>query len=281
MDLHSIETYLRPTDWAELTAWQPDWAWLAGGTWLFSEPQPQVRTLVDLQALGWSELAIAADGLTIGATCTMRQLLQADYPAVWLGIEALRNAVRELASFKIHNEATIAGNLCLALPAGTFAPALVALDARYEVWPHGGEPYWLPASAFQLGARQTVLQPGDLLRRIHVPAAALAWQTSYQRLCVATAGIALAIAVAAYHPATQTVRLVAGASFPQPRQWEFFAPLCREQITTALAALPLTDFIADAAASAVYRRQVLGVLLVRSLSDLGLLSEFEPISIHS
>lgn len=30
MDLHSVETYLRPTDLEEVRNWQPGWARLAG-----------------------------------------------------------------------------------------------------------------------------------------------------------------------------------------------------------------------------------------------------------
>ena len=80
MDLHGVETYLRPTDLEGVRNWQPGWAWLAGGTWMFSEAQPQIRTLVDMQGLGWSELEVTPEGLTIGATCIMSRLLQVPYP---------------------------------------------------------------------------------------------------------------------------------------------------------------------------------------------------------
>jgi len=268
MDLPHIETYLRPTTWDELADWQPDWAWLAGGTWLFSEPQPQVRALVDLRGLGWSELDIAEEGLTLGATCTLSQLLRASYPPTWPGIAALQSAARELASFKIQNEATIAGNLCLALPAGTFAPALLALQARYEIWPRQGRPYWLAAGAFQLGARQTVLQPGDVLRRIFIPAAALTWRTDYQRLCVATAGLAVAIAVAAVDPVTERVRLSTGASTPTPHLFEFPHRPQQPELAAALDSLPVAMFLNDAMASAAYRRQMTAVLMGRAVAAL-------------
>ncbi len=34
----------------------PGDAWLAGGTWLFSEPQPGLRRLLDLNSLDWPAL---------------------------------------------------------------------------------------------------------------------------------------------------------------------------------------------------------------------------------
>jgi len=130
MDLHSIEEYLRPTTMAEVGDWQSDRAWLAGGTWLFTEAQLDLKKLVDITGLGWTSVEVTEAGLTIAATCVLRELLSVNYPTTWTGVEALYSAIRELASFKIHNVATVGGNLCLAIPAGTFAPAMVL----YQIW---------------------------------------------------------------------------------------------------------------------------------------------------
>ena len=61
MDLYNVETYLRPKSLTEVSDWQPGWNWLAGGTWIFNEVQPQVKTLVDMQWLNWSEIEVTAD----------------------------------------------------------------------------------------------------------------------------------------------------------------------------------------------------------------------------
>src|SRR5216684_2803936 len=50
MDLNSVDTVLLPRARAELPPWSNDTALLGGGTWLFSEPQPEIRRLVDLTA---------------------------------------------------------------------------------------------------------------------------------------------------------------------------------------------------------------------------------------
>ncbi|NJR65016.1 MAG: carbon monoxide dehydrogenase [Leptolyngbyaceae cyanobacterium CRU_2_3] len=268
MDLHTVETYLCPTQLESLPNWQPGWAWVAGGTWMFTEPQRDLTTLVDLQGLGWSELEVSPEGLEIGATCTMSRLLQFDYPAAWTAIQALQSAVQELASFKIQNMATIAGNLCLALPAGTFAPVMVLLDAQYEILQQAGNRVWVAASDFQTGARQTILQPGDVLRRIFIPQALLQWQVNYRRMCVATAGLAVAIAVAAYNPQTHQVRFAIAASLRAPRLLEFHSiPSLRELEETLSAQIPLTEFIEDDSASALYRRHITQVLMMRSLQQ--------------
>ena len=38
--------------------WQEGDSWLAGGTWLFSEPQPHLRRLLDLQGFSWEPLVV-------------------------------------------------------------------------------------------------------------------------------------------------------------------------------------------------------------------------------
>lgn len=268
MDLHSVETYLRPTDLEEVRNWQPGWAWLAGGTWMFSEPQPQINTLVDMQGLEWSELEVTPEGLTIGATCVMSRLLQFPYPECWTALKALQSAVHELASFKVQNAATVAGNLCLALPASTFAPVMVALGASYEILPLEGTPYWVSALDFQTGAKQTILKPGEVLRKIWIPQAFMEWRVNYQRICVATAGLAVSIVVALHNPQTSQVRLGIGACVPAPRLIEFAHVPSTSELAQALnAQIPATDFLNDCSASAIYRRHLTQVLMERSLQE--------------
>jgi len=47
MDLNTVTEVARPASREEIAPWRAGDAWLAGGTWLFSEPQPAVRRLVD------------------------------------------------------------------------------------------------------------------------------------------------------------------------------------------------------------------------------------------
>jgi Molybdopterin-binding domain of aldehyde dehydrogenase len=52
--------------------WRDGDAWVAGGTWLFSDDQPHLRRLVGLTSLGWDPLVPGADGLQIGATARLQ-----------------------------------------------------------------------------------------------------------------------------------------------------------------------------------------------------------------
>lgn len=270
MDLHTIQTYCRPQTLAEVEGWQAGYSWLAGGTWVYTEPQPQLTTLIDITQLGWSELEIGPAGLTIGATCILSDVLRPAYPPDWLGVQVLQQAVHELASFKVQNVATVGGNLCLAIPAGTFAPAMVLLNARYELVTPTGTSRWVDAIAFQTGIKQTLLQPGELLRKIVIPAEYLTWQVDYQRLCVASAGLAISIVTTAVQPETQRVRVAIGAAIATPGLLEFDHLPSESELSAALDQhFPLEDCLEDSLASAAYRRHITKVLILRSLQISG------------
>ena len=269
MDLYSVEKYLQPKSLPELPDWQTDWNWLAGGTWIFNEVQPHIKTLVDLQRFNWSEIEVNSEGLSIGATCIQNDLLDFSFPEPWTATEALKDAVRELASFKLSHAATVGGNICLALSASTFAPVMVALNAQYEIWQPDGEPYFVDAVDFQTAPQQTILQPGEVLRRMMIPLWNLAqWQTSFKRMAVCTAGYAIAIVVTAYHPQTQQVRFGIGGSVKSPRLIEFDTVPTAEQIVSAIRDSPLDIYIDDERGSAAYRQHITQVLMQRGITEL-------------
>ncbi len=119
MNLNTIRAVLRPASAAEVTSWRDGDAWLAGGTWLFSEPQPGLDTLIDLEGLGWPALETSPAGLTIAATCRIAELYRYATPPDWTAAPLIRECCNAfLASLKIWNTATVGGNICMSLPAG-------------------------------------------------------------------------------------------------------------------------------------------------------------------
>lgn len=268
MDLHSVEAYLRPNSLEAVTEWNIGWAWLAGGTWLFSEPQPQITTLVDLEPLNWSEIEVTQDAIAIGATCSFLQLQKYEWRTEWQAIAALKGAINALAaSFKVTNSATIGGNICLALAIGVMAPLMVALDATYEIWHSSGAVRFVPANEFQTGTRQTVLQPGEGLRRIWILQTTLRSPATFQRIGVAATDPALSLVAGWFDLQTGQVRFGLGACFPAARSLTFSHLPTRKQIGEALqdASLP---WLEDFRASALYRQQVTKVLIERSVQQL-------------
>ena len=269
MDLYSVEKYLQPESLTEILDWQANWNWLAGGTWIFNEAHPQVTTLVDMRRLNWSEIELTSEGLSIGATCIQNDLLDFSFPDPWTATEALKDAVRELASFKLSHAATVGGNICLALSASTFAPVMVALNASYEIIKPNGEAYTVNALDFQTAPQQTILQPGEALRQIKIPISNLTqWQTSFKRMAVCTAGYAIAIVVTAYHPQTQQVRFGIGGSVKSPRLVEFDRVPTSEAIASAMNDLPSYIYLDNERGSAAYRRHITQVLMQRGIEEL-------------
>ena len=201
MDLNTITEIGRPRVRGDLPPWRAGDAWLAGGTWLFSEPQPELSRLVDLAGLGWPSLEIGAEGLRVGATCTLARLEAAALPTAWRAAPLFGQCCRALVgSFKICNAATVGGNLCLALPAGPMAAAAVALDGVCAIWtPDGGERR-LPAAEFVLGPQRNALAPGELLRAIDLPAAALRRHAAFRRISLTPLGRSAALLVGTTAP---------------------------------------------------------------------------------
>ena len=114
MDLNTITEVARPRARGELPVWTAGDAWLAGGTWLFSEPQVHLNRLIDLTDLKWPALTIGQHTLSIAATCTIAELDALPCPPDWLASPLINQCCRAfLASFKIWKTATVGGNLCM------------------------------------------------------------------------------------------------------------------------------------------------------------------------
>jgi CO/xanthine dehydrogenase FAD-binding subunit len=114
MNLDTITEVKRPTSGDQITQWREGYAWLAGGTWLFSEPQVATDTLIDLDQLHWPPLQASSAGLDIAATCRIAELYRFVGPQEWRATPLVRECCNALlASFKIWNAATVGGNICM------------------------------------------------------------------------------------------------------------------------------------------------------------------------
>ena len=113
MDLNTVRSFRRARSRADLALDEGERV-VAGGTWLFSEPQVETTGLVDLTALGWPALEYTDGGLRIGATCTDRQLVATARTSTGWTAQPLffQCASALLASFKVWNVATVGGNIC-------------------------------------------------------------------------------------------------------------------------------------------------------------------------
>ena len=196
MDLNTIRAVTRPKARSELPVWTAGDAWLAGGTWLFSEPQAHLNRLIDLAALGWPALTIDANGLSIAATCTVAELDAVACPPDWLATPLINQCCRAfLASFKIWKTATVGGNVCMSLPAGPMISLTSALEGICTIWQADGGERKIAVSDFVTGNNANVLKPGDLLRGIDIPLAALKRRSAFRQISLTPVGRSAALAI--------------------------------------------------------------------------------------
>ena len=196
MDLNTITAVNHPQTRSELPVWTPGDAWLAGGTWLFSEPQVHLTRLIDLSDLKWPALTITESHLSIAATCTIAQLDALTCPTDWLAAPLISQCCRAfLASFKIWKTATVGGNLCMSLPAGPMISLTAALDGVCTIWKAGGGEQKIPVIDFVTGNQRNRLAPGDLLRQIDIPLAALKRRTAFRQISLAPVGRSAALLI--------------------------------------------------------------------------------------
>jgi CO/xanthine dehydrogenase FAD-binding subunit len=258
MNLDTITELRRPISAAEIAEWRDGFAWLAGGTWLFSEPQPATDTLIDLGNLGWPALEVSPAGLDIGATCHIAELYRFEAPREWIAaslIQACCNAL--LASFKIWNAATVGGNICMSLPAGAMISLVTALEGHCALWPRDGAPREVPAIDFVTGNHINVLHPGELLRKVRLPASALLKRVAFRHASLTKLGRSAALLIGTSDPARRDLLLTITGATRRPVQLLFdkipSAEALRQAIDTGIAA---DGYFADVHGSAAYKRHL-------------------------
>ena len=196
MDLNTITEVIRPRSRAELPARTEGDAWLAGGTWLFSQPQVDLTRLIDLTDLKWPALTTSDAGLSIAATCTVAQLDALACPADWLAAPLIDQCCRAfLASFKIWKTATVGGNLCMSLPAGPMISLTAALDGVCTIWQADGGERTIDVADFVTGDGCNRLASGDLLRQIDIPLAALRRRAAFRQISLTPVGRSAALLI--------------------------------------------------------------------------------------
>ncbi|MFF9063873.1 FAD binding domain-containing protein [Streptomyces sp. NPDC014891] len=234
MDLNTIADV---RDARRREPWRPGDAWLGGGTYLFSEPQPGLRRLVDLSRMGWEPLTRHEDGsLEIAATCTIAQLSRfgrrsLDAPAAPLFEQCCRAF---LASFKIWNMATVGGNLCNGLPAGPMISLTAALDGTCLLQAQGGSLREVKVVDFITGAGLKDLADGELLRSVTLPARALGCRTAFRQASLYGLGRSGALVVGTLDPVDGSLAVTVSAATVRPFRLWFPLPPDRERLRAAV-----------------------------------------------
>ncbi|MGI5405719.1 FAD binding domain-containing protein [Streptomyces chartreusis] len=240
MDLNTV---VEIRDAREPRPWRPGDAWLGGGTYLFSEPQPHLRRLVDLSRTDWEPVRRHPDGsLEIAATCTIARLSRF---AKGLSVQTaplFEQCCRAfLASFKIWNMATVGGNLCNALPAGPMISLTAALDGECLLVAQDGVLRRVRVADFVTGAGRKDLAEGELLRSVTLPARALDCRTAFRQASLYGLGRSGVLVIGALDPLDGSLAVTVTASTVRPIRLWFPLPPTAVALRAAIDAAVADD----------------------------------------
>ncbi len=251
---------------------------LAGGTDLLpmaKEERISPSQLIDIKLIqGMDEIAWdERRGLLLGALASIRALERSEL--VREKAPMVSQAARQLGSVQIRNRATVGGNLCQAVPSAEMPPSLIALGATARIY--GPQGYrTIPLEDLFLGPRRTSLQRQEILVELEIPRAPLNAGSAYLRFSPRQA-MDLAIASAATAVTIENgvctdCRIVLGAVAPVPLRATRAEDSLRGEAVeddaierAAELASAEAQPISDIRASAEYRRELVKVLVRRSL----------------
>lgn len=148
----------------------PTWKPVCGGTDLLVQMhfgRLKVDGVVDIWGLLSREIEQRGDGIHLGAGVTCAQLARS--PLIRDHLPALWEAARTMGSPQIRNRATLGGNIGNASPAADMVPALMVDEAEVVIRNASGD-VRMPLHRVFEGPGRTVLEPGDLVVEIVVPA---------------------------------------------------------------------------------------------------------------
>jgi len=253
---------------------------LAGGTDLLVQLRRhmlEVDLVVDVKHIPeLNEITFdPAQGLTIGAAATCARLCE--HPDVARVYPALIDAVSIIGGSAVQERATIGGNLCNAAPSGDSIPVLIVLDAVCTVaGPQGTRT--VKAEAFCLAPGKSVLDAGEMLVSIHLPAPLVNAGAGYVRFTprremdIAVAGAGAWVALSRDRTRIEQARIALSAVASTPLFVAAAGAALIGQAPTEAAFAQAADLarhaarpISDVRGTAAQRRHLVGVLVKRAL----------------
>jgi carbon-monoxide dehydrogenase medium subunit len=253
---------------------------LAGGTDLIVQVREGRRSLdwvVDVKHIAEvNQLQLdPKEGLTIGAAVPCYRVCED--AAVAKAYPGLCDAVSLIGGVQIQSRASVGGNLCNASPAADTIPALIAHEAVcFIAGPNG--PRTVPVEQFCTAPGRTVLQRGEFLTCLRIPAPKTRFGASYLRFIprnemdIAVVGAGVALTLDESKSRCLQARIALAAVAP--------TPVLATDAGAALANGPLNDALIDKAAAlaqsvarpisdmrgdAEYRKHLVGVLVKRAV----------------
>ncbi len=285
--------FLEPASVAEasrmLAAHGDDCRVIAGGTALLLALRQRMAAPTHLVSLGriaalrgitWDEQL----GLRIGALTPHAELARS--PLVRERVPMLAHMAAHMANPQIRNQGTLGGNLCYADPATDPPTCLIALGAEICVAGPQGERI-VAAEDFVVDYYTTALQPDEIVTAIRVPPLPAGHAGRYTRFKRTAAEhrplVNAAVSVVRSGALCSAARVVVGASVPIPARVPRAEALLQQgdvslETVAAAADAAAQDIFAlsDSRGSEDYRRDMVRVVVRRTLQSLFELSPQEP-----
>ena len=218
----------------------------------------------------------AGDGLKFGALVTINDIEKSS--VIKEKFPILFQAAESMASPQVRHRATVAGNICNAVPSADTAPALLALEAKVKLLSKKDERIVKLADFFK-NPGETAIKPDEILIEIQIPDLPLGNRGKYLKLsprrAMDLAVVGVAVLVFPENGRISDIRIALGAVSPTPirvstaeeilRGKEPSAELIKQAAdSTAACCVPITDH----RASAQYRTDMVRVLTKRAINEL-------------
>jgi CO/xanthine dehydrogenase FAD-binding subunit len=253
---------------------------LSGGTDIIDQLKSNRRhadLVVDLKRVPeLLTLESNGSGLRIGSAVSCTEVHK--YTAEKGGFPALSESTELVGSIHIQNRATVGGNLCNAAPSADTIPALLIHEAvAHTANASGGRE--IPLIDFFAGPGQTVLEKGEILKELVLPAPSNNTASAYLRFIprnemdIAVAGVGSLIEV---DPSTKVVtkaRIALASVAPTPVRAYAAEEFLEGTVIDAAAIGKTADLavgsavpITDVRGSAEYRKELIRVLTKRTLN---------------
>jgi carbon-monoxide dehydrogenase medium subunit len=226
--------------------------------------------LVDVRAIPELTGIRLENGLVeIGAAVTHREIERS--PSVRERIPALAEMERSVANIRVRTAGTLGGNLCFSDPHSDPATFLLAAGAEAVIRRGGEPPRVVPMDAFLRGPYETMLAEGDLLISVRVPVTAAGTGIAHRKLAFRERPAAtVAVWVRAADGSVAEARIVVGSVGPlavRASEAESLLLGGASPEDVAGSAAEACGAVADADGSEEYKRQLVRVLVGRTLSD--------------
>jgi carbon-monoxide dehydrogenase medium subunit len=206
--------------------------------------------------------------LRIGAAVTLAQLLEGG--TLKRNYTVLHEALSRVADPMIRRRATLAGNLCEAIPWVDSPPALIALDASVEIASHEGRRS-VPISGFIRGPVDIDLGPMEMVTAVLIPAAKGS-ESAFEKFTGGSEFSLASVAVAlTAEGRKRSVRVVYGAVNSTPIRSTDVETVIAEGINpgslrkAAEVASEKVECVDDVLATSAYRKHLVRVITTKVL----------------